>query len=177
MESEVSRQIWDSLRRSQESAGWESQGNSASRETGLSRPETDRLCPHRPAHGPGGACVRTGSQSESTNRARRRFLGFGRESRLYLSRVVAGTIAHRASQAAGQPDPKETITRADVTLYGGRPAEFRLHVLCLLPALFVMREGFAVAYVSWNTPSLVPFAAKRFRWSWTSRVTVTATSK
>src|SRR5580765_4995461 len=131
MESEVSRQIWDSLRRSQESAGWESQGNSASREAGLSRPGPEWLCPHRREDGRGGERVRAGSQSESTNRARRRFLGFGRESRLYLSRVVAGTLAHRASQAAGQPDPKETITRADVTLYGGRPADFRLHVSCL----------------------------------------------
>src|SRR6185295_19034297 len=119
MESEVSRQIWDSLRRSQESAGWESQGDSASGEAGLSRAGPERLCPHRRAHGRGGARVRTGSQSESTNRARRRFFGFGRESRLYLSRVVARTTAHRASQAAGQLHPKETLTIASAKLHGG----------------------------------------------------------
>ena len=49
-----------------------------------------------------GQRVRAGSQSESPNRARRRFCGFGRASRLYLSRAVAGTAEHRTSLAASQ---------------------------------------------------------------------------
>ena len=52
-----------------------------------------------------------------TNCARRRLCGFGRESRLYLSRVVARTTAHRASQAAGQLTPKETVTIAQRERY------------------------------------------------------------
>jgi hypothetical protein len=40
-----------------------------------------------------------------------------------------------------------------------------------------MRQDIAVAYLSWNTPSPVHFAAKRSRWSWTSRFTVTAMLK
>src|SRR2546426_6068061 len=114
MESHVSSQVWDSLRRSPESPGRESQGDSTSGEAGLSRPGAERLCPHRRAPGRGGARVRPGSQSQSTNRARRRFCGFGRESRLHLSRAVARTTAHRASQTAGQLNPKETVTISNV---------------------------------------------------------------
>ena len=51
----------------------ESRGDSTSREARLSRPRPERLCPHRRENGCGRARVRIGSQSKSTNRARRRF--------------------------------------------------------------------------------------------------------
>ncbi len=66
----------------EESFRRESRGDSTSREACVSRARSEWLCPNRCENGCKGECVRAGSQSESTNRPRRRLFRFSGKRRL-----------------------------------------------------------------------------------------------